>query len=90
MTTNEKKRLRQRVIDVLHGAGMRWLAGDNYFEYDDGAGKTFSRAIQGLEKAFDLPEGTALRYPCSLDYFDNLSELFNITPDEVESRLAND
>ncbi len=75
------KKLKERLLDICHGAGRDWLEADEYFESSDGELESTGRMIVGIEQAFNMPETTRLRMPWQLEnmiHIDKLVELVRL------------
>lgn len=79
-----KKKLRERVIDICNGAGLKWLEGEQYF--DDYSMSAFGRAVAGIEWTFDLDRNNRLRNPSFWGNMETIDDLVDL----VESALKFD
>jgi len=84
MNMISKKKLRERLIDICNGAGYVWLDGDQYFEANDGTLVAVGNVIQGIERAFCLPDDTRLRRPWFLKEFDDLDTMVELVSNAIQ------
>lgn len=71
------KQTREKVKNILIGAGMNWNEEYEYFDYDDSQCKCIVRAMVGLETGFGLStlsNRPILNLPC----FDDLDEITDL------------
>ena len=73
-----KRKLKERLIDICNGAGMKWNDEHEYFDSDPSQLECVGNVIQATERAFDLPEPSMLRNPWHLSKFDDLDEMVEL------------
>ena len=70
-----KTQLKKRLLDILNGAGIVWNDDGAYFEFHDDTMTCWGRAVQAIDRAFDLPADNRIHKPYSWDEFENIESL---------------
>ena len=79
-----KRKLKERLLDICNGAGYVWQDEDKYFEPQEGTLEDVGRVIIAIERAFDLPGKTRLRYPWYLKEFNDIDTLVELVHNALE------
>lgn len=82
MTTPTKK-MREKVIDIMAGAGLWWME-EGYFEAQDDYSSCILRAIRGFIFTFDLPHKTRLTNINFLDQMENPDDIVDLIKESLK------
>jgi len=71
-----KRKLKGRLYDICHGAGLVWQKEDRYF--DDFCMANLREAIHSIEDIFNLGSETRLRNPYHWEEFEDLDTMTDL------------
>jgi hypothetical protein len=78
-----KKKLKQRLYDICHGAGLLWLEEDQYF--DDFCMENLRDAINSIVAIFNLKPNNRLYNPNYWPELENLDEMTDLVQAIIEN-----